>query len=284
MKPRLLISLLLCALLLAACYRQTEDTFQQADSAEAIVVASPTSLEAEAGAELDATDGTPVAYLTPETAPGQVEQPTLDQPTQIVIGATSLSQTLTPFVRPTATQSFEEGLDAAHQCVYTVISGDNLYRLSLAWGTTVEAIMEASQLDSDALAIGQLLLRPGCDYATPTAVAPVSPVPVAVDTATPLPEPEATVDSPPEDTAEAPAEAAAEATPEATAAPTIERATEVPPTPTATPTPSVHVVSAGDTIESISLRYRVDVNELIALNNLANPNQLAVGQELLLPD
>ena len=283
MKPRLLISLLLCALLLAACYRQTEDTFQQADSAEAIVVASPTSQEGAAGDEIDATDGTPVAYLTPETVPGQVEQPTLDQPTQVVIGATSLSQTLTPFVRPTNTQSFEESLDAAHQCVYTVISGDNLYRLSLAWGTTVEAIMEASQLDSDALAIGQLLLRPGCDYATATAIPPVSPVPAVVDAATPVGEPEATAEAP-EATAEASGETTADATQEATASPTIEPATEVPPSPTATPTPSVHVVSSGETIESISLRYRVDVNALIALNNLSNPNQLAVGQELLLPD
>ena len=55
------------------------------------------------------------------------------------------------------------------------------------------------------------------------------------------------------------------------------------PAPTATPRPEVHIVSAGETIESISLRYRVDVNELIALNELTNPNQVRVGQELRLP-
>ena len=45
----------------------------------------------------------------------------------------------------------------------------------------------------------------------------------------------------------------------------------------------MHVVSAGETIASISLRYRVDVNELISYNNLTDPNRLNVGQELLIP-
>ena len=44
MKPRLLISLILSALLLASCYRQAEEPFQQVDSAEVVEVAEPTSL------------------------------------------------------------------------------------------------------------------------------------------------------------------------------------------------------------------------------------------------
>ena len=297
MKPRLLLLLLLCAPLLSACYRQTEDTFQQADSAEAVIVASPTTMAAGDGA--DALEGTPPVYLTPETVPGQVEPPTVDAPTRVIIGATSPSMTLTPFTRPTATLSFEEGLDPDHACVYTVVSGDNLYRLSLAWGTTVEAIMDASQITSDALSIGQLLLRPGCEYATATAVPTVSPAPVLIATSVPEATAEALGETEAESsaaativdaadavagaTSQADAEPEPDAAIEATAQPTLDAATPVPPEPTATPTPSVHVVSAGDTIESISLKYRVDVNELIALNNLANPNQLAVGQELKLP-
>lgn len=271
MKPRLLILLSLCALLLAACYRQTEDSFQQADSAEAVVVASPTSLPGD-GPGLAGEEGTPPAYLTPEAAPGQVQPPTQDSATQVIIAATAHSQTLTPFTRPTATLSFEDGLDPTHACVYAVVAGDNLYRLSLAWGTTVQDIMNVSQLDSDALSIGQLLLRPGCEYVTPTSIPPVSPAAVIIDTATPV----SAAEEPPQATEQAPAEIPIDAEPA--------EATEAPSEDTATPSPRVHVVSAGDTVASISLRYRVDVNALIELNNIANPNQLAVGQELKLPD
>ena len=107
-------------------------------------------------------------------------------------------------------------------------------------------------MTDDALAIGQLLLRPGCEYAPPAPRPTVDPQPAAGEPT------EA------DETSTAVEEPAAQAT--------------------ATPGPKIHVVSAGDTIESISLKYRVDVNQLIALNNLTNPNQLSVGQELILPE
>ena len=273
MKPRLLMLLLLCAAALTACYRQTEEPFQQVDSAAVISALTPTSLQDVVDAVEDASgDGEDAAetreYITPETVPGQVEQPTLELPTEISLAATSPSLTITPFLRATATLSFEEALDPNHECVYTVQSGDNLFRLSLSWNTTVQEIMDASRLEDDALAIGQLLLRPGCDYAPPAPRPTVAPQPAIS---------EPTVEEPPfvdlRDDALATtvgAETSAEGEPEATASPTAG--------------PRIHVVSAGETIESISLSYRVDVNQLIALNNLANPNQLAVGQELYLPD
>ncbi len=268
MKLRLLAMLLICALLLVACYRQTEEPFQQAESAEVVIAATPTSIEAvvEEGAD-SADDGADEAttrqYITPELAPGQVEQPTIELPTDIPIGATSPPVTLTPFVRPTVTPAFEDELDPLHECVYTVQSGDNLFRLSLNWNTTVQEIMDASQIDSDALSIGQLLLRPGCEYSQPTPRPTESPAPVAVDTEAPeaqMPDAETEVET------------------------ALEPEVAIEAVDTATPGPRFHVVSAGETIESISLRYRVDVNHLIALNNLTNPNRLAVGQELLLPD
>ncbi len=258
MKPKLLILLLLCLPLLAACYRQTEEPFQQVDSASVVSALTPTSIqeviedgivESDEGADASAETR---QYVTPETVPGQVEQPTLELPTPILIAATSPSLTVTPFLRATPTLAFEEELDPDHECVYTVQSGDNLYRLSLSWGTTVQEIMDASQIDDDALSIGQLLLRPGCDYATLEPRPTVEPQPAAGE----LVEVERT--------------SVADAEPEAQESPT--------------PGPKVHVVSAGETIESISLKYRVDVNELVTLNNLANPNQLSVGQELLLQE
>jgi len=269
MKPIPLLLLLLCLPLLAACYRQTEEPFQQVDSAVVVSALTPTRIQIviEDGDETasegeDATTETR-QYVTPETVPGQVEQPTLDLPTDIPIAATAPSLTLTPFLRPTLTPVFVEELDPNHECVYTVQSGDNLFRLSLNWGTTVQEIMDASQIDDDALAIGQLLLRPGCDYTTPEPRPTVQPRPAAGESI--------------ESSEDADSESATgDETPAVTEAPTAQA--------TATAGPKIHVVSAGETIESISLRYRVDVNELIALNNLTNPNRLSVGQELYLPE
>ena len=272
MKPILLILLLLCTPLLAACYRQTEEPFQQVDSAAVVSALTPTSLleVVEAGEDVseDGADASAETrqYVTPETVPGQVEQPTIELPTEIPIVATSAALTLTPFLRATLTPVIELELDPNHECVYAVQPGDNLFRLSLNWGTTVQEIMDASQIDEDALSIGQLLLRPGCDYATPAPRPTVAPE-IAVS------DPEQPTDA----TEASDSESAAD---NETAA--DDEASDV--KETATPGPKVHVVSAGETIESISLKYRVDVNQLIALNNLTNPNRLSVGQELFLPE
>lgn len=45
-----------------------------------------------------------------------------------------------------------------------------------------------------------------------------------------------------------------------------------------------HTVSAGETVMSIAQRYGVDMQELIELNNLADPGMIDVGQKLLIPD
>lgn len=251
MKPRHLLALLICANLLAACYRQAEEPFQQIDSAEVVAEATVAGVGVDdaGGAATAVDDGeaaTPGQYITPEPLPGQVEQPTVEPPTSDEAQPATL--TLAPFERPTATQTFEEQLDPNDDCVYQVQAGNVLFRLALAWGTTYQAIMELNQLESEDLSIGQLLLIPDC-------------APAASDPGAP-------------------------ATPGAVLAPAGEDGSLEPAAdlePTATTRPEIHVVSAGETIESISLRYRVDVNELIALNELANRNQLNVGQELRLP-
>jgi LysM repeat protein len=62
---------------------------------------------------------------------------------------------------------------------------------------------------------------------------------------------------------------------------------------TAAPTPAVgtprpagttiHVVVAGDTLTTIAQQYGVTVQAIVAANNLENPNRLDVGQELVIP-
>lgn len=53
--------------------------------------------------------------------------------------------------------------------------------------------------------------------------------------------------------------------------------------PTPAPTPVVHVVQSGDTISGLALRYDVPEEDIIAANNLENPNFLQVGTSLVIP-
>ncbi|MBE2198557.1 MAG: lamin tail domain-containing protein [Anaerolinea sp.] len=68
------------------------------------------------------------------------------------------------------------------------------------------------------------------------------------------------------------AEAAAAAIPEVTEAPA--------PDPNE---PLVHTVQAGDTLMNISQFYDVALDDIITANNIANPNILSVGQQLVIP-
>lgn len=59
---------------------------------------------------------------------------------------------------------------------------------------------------------------------------------------------------------------------------------------TETPTPEpegdqplVHIVAAGDTLTNISQQYEVELDDIVAANNLLNPNSLEIGQALVIP-
>jgi LysM repeat protein len=62
-------------------------------------------------------------------------------------------------------------------------------------------------------------------------------------------------------------------------------ATDTPLPPTATPTaPSVvHTVQEGETLSQIAAQYGVSLEALVAANGLANADQIAVGQQLIVP-
>ena len=253
MKPRFLLPLLLCALSLAGCYRQAEESFQQVDSAVVVSEATPTSLQSVIVVGEDTASGdasglsTRQPYITPETVPGQVQQPTAPPVTAAsIIAVTSppIGSALVATVPPKLTA--QATIDPASPCVHAVQAGESIFRLSLSWNTTMEEVALLNDLDDvDVLSLGQLLRIPGCE--TPTE--------------TPAP-------------TELPAQ-------ESTTPPTV---TPIPQPIQPESGPPIHVVSAGETLESISLRYRVDVNKIIELNSLLNPNQLSVGQELVLPD
>lgn len=49
------------------------------------------------------------------------------------------------------------------------------------------------------------------------------------------------------------------------------------------PPPFVHIVQRGEYLTYIADLYGVDVNDIIALNDIQNPNRIHPGQELLIP-
>ena len=54
-------------------------------------------------------------------------------------------------------------------------------------------------------------------------------------------------------------------------------------TTTTIPVPLKHVVQSGESLFSIGQMYSVKMEAIIELNNLDNPDKLAVGDEVLLP-
>ena len=267
MKHRLLLPLMICVLALAGCYRQAEEEFQQVNSSEvepidtAVPVVTAIRLsESEVVVPAEPVTGdttsddgeAPSSFITPEPPPGQVEQPTILVPTSIVVIAATPGEAVTPrFTLPTATRTFEETLDPDDECVYSVLPGDNLFRLSIAFGTTVEAFFEENDLESDALQIGQLLLVPGCERTEPEAPAPG---PIVVATAAPEEEAASPTDS---------------------SAGTIILVPEG---------PQIHVISAGETWASIALRYELSVDELLDANESFISDPIVAGQELVIPE
>lgn len=81
----------------------------------------------------------------------------------------------------------------------------------------------------------------------------------------------------PEQATEAAPPVEGQPTPEATTLPTNPEATAVPAGAT------TYTVAPGDTLFNIGLAFGLTVDELVAANNLANPNDLYVGQVLTIP-
>lgn len=45
-----------------------------------------------------------------------------------------------------------------------------------------------------------------------------------------------------------------------------------------------HIVKQGETLGLIALNYRVSLKQILAVNNISNPNQLSVGQKVTIPN
>ncbi|MFQ6015741.1 MAG: LysM peptidoglycan-binding domain-containing protein [Anaerolineae bacterium] len=139
-----------------------------------------------------------------------------------------------PTATPLSAEAGPKGTATPEQVVHVVKRGDSLLSIAIEYDVSVEAIMEANDLEyQEMIWVGQELVIPTPTYVlTPTLV-------------------------PPEATSE----------PEATA----------------TPEQVVHVVGEGDSLLSIAIQYGITVHAIMVANDLTDPEFVRIGQRLIIP-
>lgn len=140
-------------------------------------------------------------------------------------------------------------------------------------GPLVVGAGAAIVLGAAGIAVASGVIGAGDGGASPTATAPASasPSPSPSDsptpTASPLPTPSPTV----------------AATPAPTAVPTPVSIPAPTPAPTPPPVQTTYVVQQGDTLAAIAQRFGTTVQALQAANGIADPDEIFVGQVLVIP-
>ncbi len=165
------------------------------------------------------------------------------------------SANTTPAPAPTLAPTAAPTAAARPATTYTVQLGDTLASIARKLGVSASAILRANNISNpDLIWVGQKLIIPGDDSAPATA--------------TPQPRPTGL-----------PSGANAPATPEpaSTTAPTAE------PTVAPLPTPTIHVVQAGETLSQIAKRYGVSIESLVSTNGLGSADVIRVGMKLIIP-
>ena len=221
-----------------------------------------------ATAAVTATTEAPTATNTPTSAP-TVAIPT-DTPTA---SAPTDTPTQAP---PTATPSPSPTLDTATfplMYQYTVVRGDTVGKLATQFGSTVEAIIIANQLNSDARIFEtQVLMIPV--KSLPTASPIPSPTPIPPTSVPPTPVPPTAV-------AATPTETAIPVLPASTATGEVQGAVQQVTTPVSIV--KTYIVAYGDTLSSIAHRFGLTTMELARANDIVNPNLVRLGQVLDIP-
>jgi LysM repeat protein len=152
---------------------------------------------------------------------------------------------------------------------YVVQPGDNLYRISLKFGVTMDELARANGIvNPNIVFVGQrLIIPPGAILPTATVVPSAIPSAAPVETTAPPGTEAATTTETP--AAELPATATTQPTSEPTVAPVT--------------VPATYTVQPGDNLYRIALKFNTTAFILQQLNGLPNPNIVFVGQVLKLP-
>lgn len=285
MRLRSILIILMAGVLLSlvtGCFRQASEPFESADEplppGESIPANDEDDEDASTGTDDESVSGTPTFGIpvitstpitfaeeptatdipaTATTDTGGVDSTETPVPTPIIPGLPSgpvetntPGPTNTPDAAIPTLEPLETPVDpfaeANTDCIHIVARGDTVFRIAQNNGTTVAAIQEANPgLNPELIQPGDEIILPNCEPSTSADVP--QPAPTMIPGTDPQPvQP-----------------------PGSAPLPTVE--------------PLVHIVSAGETLGRIADQYDVTVLQIVQANNLANPNQLSVGQELIIP-
>lgn len=138
------------------------------------------------------------------------------------------------------------------ECEYTVVAGDTLFRIAQKLNITLAQLRAANPpvANTDIIRVGQRLIIPNCEEPATTISRPSN-----VATSTPSGGGISVI---------VPADGS-----------NVDRGI--------LSTNQEYVVQAGDTLSRIAQRFNTTVQAIVNANNLTNPNQLSVGQRLIIP-
>lgn len=161
-----------------------------------------------------------------------------------IIDPVPVDPTVAPTVQPTLPASPEPDETFLNTVSHTVRRGDTVSRLAALYGSTIQAINRANDLNADNLIfVGQQLIIP-VPIAAPATSTP-SPTPIPSDTPVPTP---------------------------------TEEIVQPPPAGETT-----YTVQRGDTLSTIARRFDSTVAAIAQRNGIANVNRIFVGQQLVIP-
>lgn len=221
------------------------------DTPEPTVTAtdSPTATATATSTDTPQPTETPLPLFT--RPPDEDPTPTLEiidlDPTETpggIIDPVPVDPTIPPTAQPTQTQPPEPDETFLNTVNHTVRRGDTVGRLAALYGSTIQAINRANDLNADNLIfVGQRLIIP-VPISAPATSTP-SPTPIPSDTPTPAPTDEIVVPPPTSET--------------------------------------TYTVQRGDTLSTIARRFDTTVAAIAQRNGIVNINRIFVGQRLIIP-
>ena len=281
-RARLLLAILLAALplLLAACFRDTSEALIEQPVARELATATPV-VEAEPTGQPTSTEAPTIVQepvddfaLSATALIAQQTQPA-ERPAEPAIVATQSSlPTLVPLARPT--------IPPGEDCVHEIRVGDTLFRLSLAYGVTVDEISRASGIiNPDVIAVGQKVTIPQCGTLG------FIPPPTSVPSATPDLNPVVPTTAVDEEPVIAAVDDSRSALIEQAQAVLLNNAQADASFSAQAAAPQAsgrsYTVQPNDTLLLIALRNNTSVEVLAALNSIIDIDSLYSGQVLQLP-
>ena len=188
---------------------------------------------------------------------------------------TGVQATPVPLVRVTALPG--------EDCIHEIRAGETMFMLSLAYGSTVDEIAAASEIDNpDRIAVGQRITIPGCGTTgfapPPTSPPPPTSVPGASEATAVSEEVEISAAEDEEGFSALVQQAQNAILSNAQAGAADDFSAQ-----SANASPSSYTVQQNDTLLGIALQFDTTIEALATLNNIDDVNNVQAGDELLLP-